>query len=137
MNKQSLISVVALFVLSMALGFVVHAVVLKNDYLQLPNLMRTEADQKEHFAAMLLAHVFIAVGVTAIYRRGREAGKGALGQGARFGVLLAVVCTVPVYLIYYAVQPMPLGLVEKQIVLDTIAMIILGVAAAGLNRPTA
>ena len=137
MNKQSLISVVALFVLSMALGFVVHAVVLKNDYAQLPNLMRSEADQKQYFGAMLLAHVFMAIGVTAIYRRGREAGKSTIGQGVRFGVLLAVVCTIPVYLIYYAVQPMPLPLVEKQIVLDTIAMVILGVAAAGLNRLTA
>ena len=137
MNKQFLISVAALFVLSMALGFVVHAVVLKNDYAQLPNLMRTEPDQQRHFPAMLLAHVFIAVGVTAIYRRGREAGRGAVGQGVRFGVLLAVVCTLPVYLIYYAIQPMPLSLVEKQIALDTIAMIILGVAAAGLNRQAA
>ena len=135
MNRQFLISVVVMFILSLGLGFVVHACLLKGDYLQLPNLMRSEAGQQRHFPAMLLAHAFIAVGITAIYRRGREAGKSSIGQGLRFGILLAVVSTIPVYLIYYAVQPMPLSLVEKQVVLDTIATIILGIAVAGLNKP--
>ena len=137
MNKQSVISVVVLFILSLGLGFVVHAWFLHPDYLKLPNLMRDEAQGARHFPAMLVAHLFIAIGVTAIYRRGRELGKGVLGQGVRFGLLLAILCTIPVYLIYYAVQPMPLSLVVKQIVLDTICMVILGVAAAGLNKQTA
>ena len=137
MNKQFLLSVVVLFILSLVLGFVVHGCLLKGDYAQLPNLMRTEAGQQRHFPAMLLAHVFIAIGITAIYRRGREAGKGCFGQGVRFGVLLAMVSIIPGYLIYYAVEPMPLSLVEKQIVLDTITMILLGLAAAGLNKQAA
>lgn len=137
MNKQFLISVVAMFVVSMLLGFVVHACILKEEYLQIPNLMRKDADAARHFPAMLLAHAFLAVGVTAIYRRGREAGKGWMGQGVRFGILLIIFSTIPVYLIYYAVEPMPLSLVEKQIALDSVAMIILGVAVAGLNKQTA
>lgn len=137
MNKQFLISVVVMFVLSLGLGFVVHATILKPEYTKLPNLMRNDADGARHFPAMLLAHLFIAVGLTAIYRRGREAGKGALGQGVRFGILIAIVSTIPVYLIYYAVQPMPLSLVEKQIALDTITTVLLGMAVAGLNKQAA
>ena len=132
--KQFVISVVVLFILSLGLGFVVHAMVLKDDYAKLPNLMRTEADGARHFPAMLLAHAFIAVGVTAIYRRGREPGKGWVGQGLRFGLWFAVASTIPIYLIYYAVQPMPLTLVEKQLIFDTICIVILGIAAAGVNK---
>ena len=134
MNKQFLLSVVVLFVLSLGFGYVVHACILKQDYLQLPNLMRTEADGARHFPAMLVAHVFIALGITAIYRRGREPGRSWTGQGIRFGIQLAVISPIPVYLMYYAVQPMPLSLVEKQIGLDTVVMVILGLAAAGLNK---
>ena len=132
--KQFVISVVVLFIVSLGLGFVVHAVVLKDDYAKLPNLMRTEADGARHFPAMLVAHLVLATGVTAIYRRGREPGKGWMGQGVRFGFWFAVASCIPMYLIYYAVQPMPLSLVEKQLVLDTICTVILGIAAAGLNK---
>lgn len=134
MNKQFLVSVVVMFVLSLGLGFVVHGCMLKEDYLKLPNLMRSEAQQARHFPAMLLAHAFIALGITAIYRRGREVGLGWKGQGFRFGILLVIFSTIPMYLIYYAVEPMPLSLVEKQIGLDAIATILLGLAVAGLNQ---
>jgi hypothetical protein len=135
--KQFIISVVVMFILSMGLGFAVHGALLKSDYDLLPNLMRTEAGQQRHFPAMLLAHVFIAVGLTALYRRGRVAGKGVLAQGFCFGLMMAIVSCIPGYLIYYAVEPMPLTLVCKQIVLDSIATIVLGLAVAGLNKQSA
>jgi hypothetical protein len=53
-----------------------------------------------HFPAMLLAHAFIALGLTAIDRRDREAGKGCIGQGVRFGILMAILSVIPGYLIY-------------------------------------
>jgi hypothetical protein len=137
MNKQSLISVVVLFILSMALDFLIHAVLLNADYLKLGGLMRGEADAQRHFPAMLLAHVLTAIGLTAIYRRGRESGKGWLGQGIRFGIVFAVASAVPGFLIYYSVQPLPLMLVVKQIIFEGTAVVLLGVAAAGLNRTAA
>ena len=137
MNKQCLISIVVVFIVSMALDFVVHAVLLKADYANQPSLMRTEADAQRHFPAMIAAHVLIAVGITAIYRRGREAGNSWLGQGVRFGLWFAVAACVPGFLIYYAVQPMGLILTLKQIVFGGIATVLLGIAVAGLNQQTA
>lgn len=134
MNKQFLISVVVLFIASMLLDFCVHGVLLKNDYAGQPALMRTEADAQRHFPAMLLAHVLIAVGMTAIYRRGREAGKDAMGQGLRFGLWFAVAACVPGFLIYYAVQPTGLMVAVKQIVFGGIATVALGVIVAALNK---
>lgn len=137
MNKQFLISAVVLFIASMMFDFVVHGLLLDADYKQQPALMRAEADAQRHMPAMLLAHALIAVGVTAIYRRGREAGKPWLGQGLRFGLWFAVASCVPTFLIYYAVQPMGLMLAVKQIIFGGIATVLVGLTAAAMNKPAA
>jgi hypothetical protein len=41
--------------------------------------------------------------------------------------------TIPGYLIYYAVQPLPAMLVHKQMILGTLAMLLLGMLLAWLN----
>jgi uncharacterized BrkB/YihY/UPF0761 family membrane protein len=133
MNMRFLVSVVVLFITSMVLGFVVHGLLLGAEYAKLTNLFRNEQDGQAHFTWMLIAHVFIAVGFTWVYRAGRNT-RPWLGQGVRFGIAVAVLATIPGYLIYYAVQPMPFDLVVKQIVFDTLAMIVMGVVAAAVNR---
>jgi hypothetical protein len=133
LNKRFLISVVVMFVLSMAFGFLVHGLLLGQEYARLPGLFRTEQDAANYFPYMLLAHVFIAAGFVWIYLQGREA-KPFLPQGVRFGLAVAVLMTIPMYLIYYAVQPMPGALVFRQIVFDAIGVILMGVVVAWLNR---
>ncbi len=127
------ISAVVLAIVSLLLGYVVHAVLLAADYHALGGMFRTEADGGAHMPFMLLAHLLIGTGFTWIYLKGREA-KPFLAQGVRFGLAVAVLCTIPMYLIYFAVQPMPGELVVKQIVFDTIAMVVMGVVCAWLNR---
>ncbi|MCZ6506986.1 MAG: hypothetical protein O7A04_02905 [Acidobacteria bacterium] len=130
--KKIVISSAVLFVVSMLLGFVVHAMLLHGDY-EASGLMRSAEDQEAKFAFMLLAHVMIAIGFTLIYRRGRE-NKPWLGQGVRFGLLWAFASLIPMYLIYHAVMPFEIGLIGKQIVLDTVAVVLLGVVVAALNK---
>jgi glucose uptake protein GlcU len=119
---------------SLMLGFVVHAVLLKGDYSRLPSLYRPESEAQGYFGFMLLAHLLIGIGLTWIYRRGHEAGKGVLVQGARFGAAIAVVSTIPVFLIYFAVLRVPSDLVAQQIFFDSIGMLVLGVIVAWLNK---
>jgi hypothetical protein len=133
MNKTFAVSVVVVFVVSMILGFVVHGVLLGQQYAALTQLFRGEQDQMGHFAYMIAAHVVMAIGFTWVYRQGRE-NKPFLGQGARFGLAVAVLATIPTYLIYFAVQPLPSDLVAQQIVFDTVAMVILGITVAAVNR---
>jgi hypothetical protein len=57
-----------------------------------------------------------------------------LQQGIRFGIAVALLATIPTYMIYYAVQPMPHDLVHQQIIYDSIAMVIVGIAAAFVNK---
>jgi hypothetical protein len=42
--------------------------------------------------------------------------------------------TIPTYLIYYAVQPMPGALVFRQIVFDTVGIVAMGIAVAWINK---
>ena len=133
MSKKFLISVIVMFIISMALGFIVHGFLLAQGYAQLPGLFRQETDAATYFPYMLLAHVFMAVGFVWIYIKGKE-DKPFLAQGVRYGAAVAVLVTIPTYLIYYAVQPMPGVLVLKQIVFDTISVVLMGIVVAWLNR---
>jgi hypothetical protein len=134
MGRQFWISVVVMFILALVIGFVVHGMLLHGDYTALPNLMRPEAEAQHYFGWMILAHVLIGFGITWVYRQGHDPAKPYLGQGLRFGAALAVLITVPTYLIYYAVQPWPGATVGKQIAFDVIGMLIMGVVVAALNR---
>src|SRR5688572_30246387 len=106
MGKRFLISWVVLFVVWMAGSFVIHGVLLGDDYVKLTNLYRSHDDSQKYFPLMLLAHVLLSGAFAWIYARGVEA-KPWLAQGVRFGVAVAVLTVVPTYLIYYVVQPMP------------------------------
>jgi hypothetical protein len=136
MNRKFAIAWVAVFVVWMLGSFVVHGLLLHDDYARLPQLFRTEADSQGHFPLMILAHVILAGAFTWIYSRGVQA-KPWLGQGLRFGVAVALLTVVPTYLIYYVVQPMPLATVVKQIVFDGALLLVLGVVVAGVLREPA
>ncbi len=130
---KKLISVIVIFVLCMGIGFFVHGMLLKADYAQISSLFRTEQDAQSHFPFMLLAHVIYAIGFVWVYVKGKE-DKPFLMQGIRFGIAVAVLTTIPTYLIYYAVQPMPSEVVCKQIVYDTFGVIFMGIIVAWLNK---
>jgi hypothetical protein len=136
MNKKLIIAWIVLFIAWFIGSFVVHGVLLHSDYLQLTNLFRAEGDAHKYFPLMLLAHVILAGAFVWIYARGVEA-KPWVAQGVRFGVAVALLTIVPTYMIYFVVQPMPAGVVVKQIVFDGVLMVVLGMIVAWLYRDTA
>ena len=136
-NKKFFTTWIVVFIVSMAGSFVVHAELLHGDYAALASLFRTEADAQRYFPLMIIAHVIGAGAFTWIYMRGHEARPRLLQelhQGLHFGLAVALLTVVPTYLIYYAVQPMPGVTVVKQIVCDSILTLIMGAAAALVNR---
>ena len=133
MNKHFVLSVVVVFVAAFVLGGTIHHVLLGQEYMKIAQIFRAPADAQQHFPYMIVAHVVMAIGWTWVYRIGRE-NKPWLGQGVRFGLAIAVLCTIPTYLIYFAIQPMPSDLVAMQIALDTIGSVILGIVVAAMNR---
>jgi hypothetical protein len=132
MNWRFFIAGVVIFVAWMAGSYAVHGALLHADYEKPQGLFRPEAEARQYFPLMILAHVIMAGACVWIYSRGIEA-KPWLAQGIRFGVAVAALSVVPTYLIYYVVQPMPGAHVVKQIVFDTI----LGMIVAFLYRAAA
>lgn len=134
MNKKFIIAWVVIFIAWFLGSFVVHGVLLNADYTRLGGtLFRTSADSQHYFPLMILAHVMLSGAFAWIYARGVEA-KPWLGQGVRFGIAVAFLTTIPTYLIYFVVQPMPAETVVKQIVFDSVLMVVLGVIAGWLYR---
>lgn len=133
MNRKFAIAWVSIFVVWMVGSFIVHGVLLHDDYAKLPNLFRPESDAQQYFPLMILAHVIMAGAFAWIYARGVEA-KPWLGQGIRFGIVIALLTVVPTYMIYYVVQPMPGMSVVKQMVFDGALLLVLGAVAAFLYR---
>src|SRR5580698_7887686 len=133
MAKKFMIAWVVLFVAWSLGSFVVHALLLRSDYMQLAHLFRTQGDEQKYFPLMMLAHAILSGAFVWIYARGAEA-KPWLAQGVRFGLAVALLTAVPTYTIYFVVQPMPADVVIKQIVCDGVLTIILGMIVAWLYR---
>jgi len=134
MDRKCLLAGLATGVLSLLAGFLVHGQLLGAEYAKLGNLFRPQAQQATMFPYMVVAHLIFGLAFAWVYLQGKKAGVGTLGQGARYGLAVALLAVVPMYLIYYAVQPMPGTLVAKQILFDGVVMVLLGIAIAYMLR---
>lgn len=135
MNKRFLLAWLVVFIAWFIGSFIVHGVLLHADYAQLANLFRKESEAQNFLPLMILAHLIMSGAFVWIYARGVEP-RPWLGQGMRYGVAIVLLTTLPLYLIYYVVQPMPGATVVKQIVFDGILVLILGAIAAFMYRNT-
>ena len=132
MDKKYILSVLLILVVSMVLGFITHGWALMDEYTA-TGLFREAAEQEARTPWMIIAHVVLAFAFVALYRKGVE-DKPWAGQGLRFGLLIALIAYVPIYIIYYVVQPMPEMLVFRQAAYETINTMILGLAVAWMYR---
>ena len=133
MNKRFVTAWVVVFIAWMAGSFLVHGMLLHDDYMTLPNLFRPEEEAQQYFPLMLLAHVILAGAFVWIYSRGVE-DTPWMGQGIRFGLAVALLTVVPTYIIYHVVQPIPGQIAVKQIVFAGMLTVALGVLVAFLYR---
>ena len=124
------------FFVSLGGGIIFHGMILQGDYAQIPNLMRTEADALGYVPVMVLSHLIKGFAFAWVYQQGVSGGSW-LNQGIRYGVAMALLITVPLYLVYYAVQPMPGMLVAKQIIFDTIGTMLMAIVVAFILKPSA
>ena len=133
MNKNFVISWVAVFVVWMILSFVVHGAWLGETYAGMTHIMRPEEEQMGLFHFMILAHVIMAGAFVWIYQRGQE-DKPWLPQGLRFGIAVALLAPIPVYIIYNTVQQMTGALAVQQIIGDSATLLVVGIVVAFLSR---
>ncbi len=140
MRKRFWVCGIVVSIAAMALDFLVHGLLLQPDYnvLVASGLMRSQGDAQGYMPYMLVAHLLIGFGLTWLYMHFsgphvHGAARTSLSGGLRFGAAIAVMSTIPGYLIYYAVQPLPPALLHKQLILSSLAMLLLGMLLSWLD----
>jgi hypothetical protein len=126
------------FVLSQILAILVHGVILRADYMPFyGNLLRPMGGGGDWRMLLLpVAHLSFVVAFVWIYsNRSRVAPTGGwMQEGLKYGLIGWMIGQAPLWLLWYAEQPWPDALVLKQLVLELISALILGVAVAAMAR---
>jgi hypothetical protein len=112
----------------------IHSVWLKQDYLLTAPVWRAPEAQMARIRAMLLGTLIYAAGAVLIYIRGVEP-KPWMGQGVRFGILMALVTVVYSSLSGWVIMPVPHMLVVKWIAGESVLCLVFGVVVAGMCQP--
>ena len=102
MSKKCIISAAVMFIMAWGLSFVVHELLLRADYAAAAG-MRPRAEMEKLVLYIIAAHAIFGTAFAGIYVQGKE-DKPWLMQGLRFGLAVACLAVVPVYLIYHAVK---------------------------------
>ncbi len=132
--KKTVIATVAGFVLQMGGSYLLHSVILMNSYMATSDLWRTEEAMGHRMWVMIVAQFLFTLGAVLIYQRGAER-KSPIGQGIRFGILLAMVSTVPAALIQYVTTPMPHTIAFHWIIGEGVLCVLLGLLIAFICQP--
>jgi hypothetical protein len=132
--KKAIGAIVAGFVVQLGGLFLIHSILLKRDYLDTASVWRAPEAQVARVWAMLLSTLIYAAGAVLIYNRGVES-KPWIGQGIRFGILLALVSVVYGSLSGWVILPIPHMLAVKWIVCESILSVVFGLVVAAICQP--
>ncbi|MGA8868490.1 MAG: hypothetical protein WB510_16060 [Candidatus Sulfotelmatobacter sp.] len=132
--KKTLGATVAAFVVQYGGDYLLHGILLKGAYGASSDLWRTDDAMMHRMWILVLAQIIYAFAVVLIYQRGVEK-KSWMGQGIRFGILLALVAVVPSNMIQYVVMPISHRLAFHAALGDGILAIIVGVVIACICQP--
>ena len=134
-TKRFVASCVVVLFLAEVLAVVVHGFILNADYTPYRGtLLRSMAGGPVWQSVFLpVAHLSFAIGFVWLYARIARSGSW-LTQGLRFGLVAWLMASVPLWLVWYAEQPWPGSLVIKQLALELVSTLILGLVVAALGR---
>jgi len=129
--KKTITAMAAGFAVQLVGLVFIHSFLLKPDYLATASLWRAQEAQIERVWAMLLAILIYVIGAVLIYKRGLER-KPWIGQGLRFGILLALAVVVNSSLSAWVILPIPLMLAVKWIVSESVLSLVFGLVVAAI-----
>ena len=132
--KRSIGVGAAAFVVSQILAIAVHGVILAADYKPFyGTLLRPMPSQFDWRMLLLpLTHLFYVGALVWLYPRLAIEGS-RMTRGLKLGLLGYVVAQLPLWLLWYAEQPWPDSLVLKQLVLELISSLLIGLTVAMMS----
>ncbi len=134
MNVKRFVSAsLAVYVVSLALGFLIHGVILKPTYDSLASIWRP--DMNSLMWIVWVNGLITSVIFTYIFAKGYE-GKGIM-EGARFGAIVGLFVSVPMAYGTYMMFPIPYPLAFQWFLYGTVETILLGITAAAVYKPSA
>jgi hypothetical protein len=125
---RAVVTTFAAFIVSQILAIAIHGFVLAGDYAPYyGRLLRDEAG----WQALLLpvAHLCFICGLVWVYSRVPLAGSAA-ARGLKIGAVGWMMGQAPLWLLWYAEQPWPGDLVVKQLGLELLSSLAIGVTVA-------
>jgi hypothetical protein len=125
----------AAFVVSQILAIAVHGFILRNDYLPYyGTLLRPiEGDGAWQMILLPVAHLSFVIALVWMYSRLAIDGSW-VKQGLTIGALGFFIGQMPLWLLWYAEQPWPGSLVIKQLPLELVSALLIGIVVAGVAR---
>jgi hypothetical protein len=132
-TKKLAMAIVVAYIILMGSNFLIHSVWLMPDYAATPDSWRPIADMQRKIWVMWLGQLLFAAMFAYIYTRGVEA-KPWVGQGIRYGILIALFTVIPYSLAEYTIYQVPHRLAVKWMIAGTIQIIVLGLVVAGIYK---
>jgi hypothetical protein len=134
--KRLAATTAAAFVVSQILAAAVHGFMLASDYAPYYGSLLRSVDAGPSWQMLFLpvAHLSFISALVWVYPRLQLAGSPAV-QGLKLGVVAWMMGQAPLWLIWYAEQPWPGVLVAKQLGLELVSSLIVGLTIA-LLAPT-
>jgi len=129
--KRYVAASLTVFVVSVALGYLVNAVILQSTYASIHGIWRADVQSKMWINAVsdfILSFVFVYVFV-----RGYQ-GRGIM-EGVRFGLLMGLIFAIPAAYGTYVIIPIPYYLALEWFLYGMAQTLILGIVAAALYQP--
>ena len=130
--KRFILAFVAAYIFIFFWGWLLNGVLLKDIYVQTPNLWRSQSEMMRLFHWIIIGQALIVFAFVMIYASG-SAG-GGVAAGVRLGVLLEI-AAIGMRMGFYAVQPIPGKLIFYGSVSGIIEMIIVGAIVGAIYKP--
>jgi hypothetical protein len=134
-NKRCIASAAAVIGILFASDLLVHGMLLKGSYEATASLWRPMAEMESLMWTMWVMYLVNALVLPYVYSKGHESGKGAVGQGLRFGLIIGLPMATGMSLGTYFMIPLPVSMAVSWFVAGMVQFALVGVAIGLLHRP--
>jgi hypothetical protein len=131
---RAVVAAIAAFLVAQVAAVMIHGVILSADYEPFEGtLLRAVGTGAPPWQMLFLPVVHLTSIVPLVWVYGRLGLEGsALARGLKLGLLGWTIGQLPIWLLWYAQQPWPGGLVLKQLGLELVASLLIGVTIAAV-----
>ena len=130
--KRFILAFVAAYIFIFFWGWLLNGVLLKDIYVQTPNLWRSQSEMMSLFHWIIIGQALVIFAFVMIYASGFAG--GGVAAGIRLGILLEI-AAIGMRLAIYAVQPFPEKLIVYGSASALIEMVIVGAIVGAIYKP--